>query len=70
VAAGRHRPGGSRFLLAAFRSGGRALVAVTGQEVENISIAVAAHGMTEDLHTVLHAGRGEVAAPSPPLRSP
>jgi hypothetical protein len=34
---------------------------VTGHEVENISIAVAAHGMTEDLHTVLHAGRGEVA---------
>jgi voltage-gated potassium channel Kch len=54
--------GGSRFLLRRLSLGrARALVAVTGHEVENISIAVAAHGMTEDLHTVLHAGRGEVA---------
>lgn len=53
--------GGSRFLLGRLSLGrARALAAVTGQEIENISIAVAAHGMTEDLQTVLHAGRGEV----------
>ncbi|HEV2769496.1 MAG TPA: NAD-binding protein [Solirubrobacteraceae bacterium] len=53
--------GGDRFLLARLSlRRARALAAVTGQEVENISIAVTAHGMTENLRTVLHAGRGEV----------
>jgi hypothetical protein len=33
---------------------------VTSDEVENISIAVAATGMREGIRTVLHAGRGEV----------
>ena len=55
--------GGDRFLLGRLSLGrARALAAVTGHEVENISIAVAAHGMTENLRTVLHAGRGEVTS--------
>lgn len=55
--------GGDRFLLARLSlRRARALAAVTGQEVENISIAVTAHGMTENLRTVLHAGRGEVTS--------
>jgi len=53
--------GGSRFLLRRLCLGrARALAAVTSDEVENISIAVAAIGMREDLHTLLRAGRGDV----------
>ena len=53
--------GGSRFLLRRLCLGrARALAAVTSDEVENISIAVAALGMREDLRTLLRAGRGEV----------
>ncbi len=54
--------GGSRFLLRRLSlERARALAAVTGQQVENISIAVTALGMRSDLRTVLRAGRGEVA---------
>jgi len=53
--------GGSHFLLERLSLGrARALAAVTSQEVENISIAVAALGVQEDIRTVLRAGRGEV----------
>jgi len=53
--------GGSRFVLRRLRLGrARALAAVTSDEVENISIAVAAHGMRDDLRTLLRAGRGDV----------
>jgi len=53
--------GGSRFVLRRLRLGrARALAAVTSDEVENISIAVAALGMREDLRTLLRAGRGDV----------
>ncbi len=53
--------GGSHFLLQQLSlARARALAAVTSHEVENISIAVAALGMQEDLHTILRAGRGEV----------
>lgn len=53
--------GGDRFLLARLSlERARALAAVTGHEIENISISVSAHGMAKDLPTVLHAGRGEV----------
>ena len=38
----------------------RALAAVTSHEIENISAAVAALGMHDDLRTILRAGRGEV----------
>jgi hypothetical protein len=38
----------------------RALAAVTSDEVENISIVVAALGMHAELRTLLRAGRGEV----------
>jgi Trk K+ transport system NAD-binding subunit len=53
--------GGSRFMLrrlCLLRA--RALAAVTSDEIENISIVVAALGMREDLRTLLRAGRGEV----------
>jgi hypothetical protein len=53
--------GGSRFLLRRLTlRHARALAAVTSDEVENISIVVAALGMREDIRTVLRAGRGEV----------
>lgn len=53
--------GGSHFLLKRLSlPWARALAAVTSHEVENISIAVAALGMHEDIRTVLRAGRGEV----------
>jgi len=53
--------GGSRFLLKRLHlARARALAAVTSDEVENISIVVAALGMREDLRTLLRAGRGEV----------
>jgi hypothetical protein len=53
--------GGSRFLLRRLSlRHARALAAVTSDEVENISIVVAASGMREDLRTILRAGRGEV----------
>ena len=53
--------GGSRFLLRRLcLPRARALAAVTSDEVENISIVVAALGMREDLRTVLRAGRGDV----------
>ena len=53
--------GGSRFLLRRLCLGrARALAAVTSDEVENISIVVAALGMRSDLRTILRAGRGEV----------
>ncbi|MPZ64526.1 MAG: hypothetical protein GEU83_03065 [Pseudonocardiaceae bacterium] len=53
--------GASHFLLRRLSLGrAQALAAVTSQEVENISIAVAALGMQEDLRTILRAGRGEV----------
>ena len=53
--------GGSRFLLKRLcLSRARALAAVTSDEVENISIVVAALGMHADLRTLLRAGRGEV----------
>jgi voltage-gated potassium channel Kch len=53
--------GGSRFLLRRMRLGrARALAAVTSDEVENISIVVAALGMRDDLRTLLRAGRGDV----------
>lgn len=53
--------GGSRFLLRRLcLARARALAAVTSDEVENISIVVAALGMHEDLRTLLRAGRGEV----------
>ena len=53
--------GGSRFLLRRLCLGrARALAAVTSNEVENISIVVAALGMRDDLRTLLRAGRGEV----------
>jgi len=53
--------GGSRFLLRRLcLRRARALAAVTSDEVENISIVVAALGMREDLRTLLRAGRGEV----------
>lgn len=53
--------GASRFVLRRLSLGrARALAAVTSHEVENISIAVTARGMTPELRTVLHAGRGEV----------
>jgi voltage-gated potassium channel Kch len=38
----------------------RALAAVTSHEIENISVAVAALGLQDDLRTILRAGRGEV----------
>ena len=53
--------GGSRFLLRRLCLGrARALAAVTSDEVENISIVVAASGVREGIRTVLRAGRGEV----------
>ncbi len=53
--------GGSRFLLRRLCLGrARALAAVTSDEVENISVVVAALGMREDLRTLLRAGRGDV----------
>jgi Trk K+ transport system NAD-binding subunit len=53
--------GGSHFLLQRLSlPRARALAAVTSHEVENISIAVAALGMHEDLRTILRAGRGDV----------
>lgn len=53
--------GGSRFLLRRLCLGrARALAAVTSDEVENISIVVAALGMREELRTLLRAGRGDV----------
>ncbi|HEV2724470.1 MAG TPA: NAD-binding protein [Thermoleophilaceae bacterium] len=53
--------GGSRFLLRRLCLGrARALAAVTSDEVENISIVVAALGMRSDIRTILRAGRGEV----------
>ncbi|MDQ3587753.1 MAG: NAD-binding protein [Actinomycetota bacterium] len=53
--------GGSRFLLGRLRLGrARALAAVTSDEVENISIVVAALGARDDLRTLLRAGRGDV----------
>ena len=53
--------GGSRFLLRRLTlRHARALAAVTSDEVENISIVVAALGMREDIRTILRAGRGEV----------
>jgi Trk K+ transport system NAD-binding subunit len=53
--------GGSRFLLRRLSlPRARALAAVTSDEVENISIVVAALGMRDDLRTILRAGRGEV----------
>jgi len=53
--------GGSRFLLRRLSlHRARALAAVTSDEVENISIVVAALGMREDMRTILRAGRGEV----------
>lgn len=53
--------GASQFLLRRLSLGrARALAAVTSQEVENISLAVAALGIQGDLRTVLRAGRGEV----------
>jgi hypothetical protein len=38
----------------------RALAAVTSHEIENISTAVAALGMQDNLRTILRAGRGDV----------
>jgi len=53
--------GGSRFLLRRLCLGrARALAAVTSDEVENISIVVAALGTRDDLRTLLRAGRGDV----------
>jgi len=53
--------GGSRFLLRRLcLHRARALAAVTSDEVENISIVVAALGMRDDLRTLLRAGRGDV----------
>lgn len=53
--------GGSRFLLRRLCLGrARALAAVTSDEIENISVAVAAHAMRHDLRTLLRAGRGDV----------
>ena len=53
--------GGSRFLLRRLSlHRARALAAVTSDEVENISIVVAALGMREEIRTILRAGRGEV----------
>ena len=53
--------GGSRFLLRRLHLGrARALAAVTSDEIENISIVVAALGMRDELRTILRAGRGEV----------
>ena len=53
--------GGSRFLLRRLCLGrARALAAVTSDEVENISIVVAATGVRPGIRTVLRAGRGEV----------
>ncbi len=53
--------GGSRFLLRRLCLGrARALAAVTSNEIENISVAVAALGMRGDLRTLLRAGRGDV----------
>jgi hypothetical protein len=53
--------GGSRFLLRRLCLGrARSLAAVTSDEIENISVAVAAHAMRHDLRTLLRAGRGDV----------
>lgn len=53
--------GGSRFLLKRLcLPRARALAAVTSNEIENISIVVAALGMQPELRTLLRAGRGEV----------
>lgn len=53
--------GRSHFLLERLSlTRARALAAVTSHEVENISVAVAALGMHEDLRTILRAGRGDV----------
>ena len=53
--------GGSRFLLRRLSlHRARALAAVTSDEVENISIVVAALGVHADIRTILRAGRGEV----------
>jgi voltage-gated potassium channel Kch len=53
--------GGSRFLLKRLSlHRARALAAVTSHETENISVAVAALGMQDDLRTILRAGRGDV----------
>jgi Trk K+ transport system NAD-binding subunit len=37
----------------------RAIVAVTSDEVENIAVAIAAHGEGKDLHVLLRAGDGD-----------
>jgi voltage-gated potassium channel Kch len=59
VAIGR---GGSRFLLKRLSlARARALAAVTSDEIENISIVVSARGMSEELRTLLRAGRGELS---------
>jgi Trk K+ transport system NAD-binding subunit len=53
--------GGSRGVLARLcLSRARALAAVTSDEIENISTAVAALSLREDLPTVLRAGSGDV----------
>ncbi len=53
--------GGSRFVLRRLcLHRARALAAVTSDEVENISIVVAALAMRDDLRTLLRAGRGDV----------
>lgn len=53
--------GGSRFLLRRLSLGrARALAAVTSNEVNNISIVVAALAVRADLPTLLRAGAGEV----------
>ena len=53
--------GGSHFLLKRLSlARARALAAITSHEIENISIAVAALGMQQDLRTILRAGRGEM----------
>ncbi|MDQ6749747.1 MAG: NAD-binding protein [Actinomycetota bacterium] len=53
--------GGSRFLLKRLSLGrARALAAVTSDEVENISVVVAALAERADLRTLLRAGAGEV----------
>jgi Trk K+ transport system NAD-binding subunit len=57
VAIGR---GGSRFVLRRVSlPRARVLAAVTSDEIENIAIAVSAHGECEELRTLLRAGRGE-----------
>ncbi|HWC28001.1 MAG TPA: NAD-binding protein [Solirubrobacteraceae bacterium] len=55
--------GGSRFLLERlYLQRARALASVTDDQLENLSVVVAALGMREDLRTVLRTGRGDVAS--------